>query len=129
MSIYQGTTTDSLLNGHLSSIRSAEYGRDARAPMASAVQRCFEIANSHASGSHVNPYVVTEAANSVRSEVYGDNVRNAFITGLRYSYQARGISVPYVQETFFNEVIYAQLGEDLKNGILKSIVRCYQDVS
>ena len=130
MDIYTGRTNDNILNGNLSSIRTAEYGRDARASMASAIQRCFEIAKIKTGGSHINPSLVTAAADRVRTEVYGNDVRDAFVTGITLSYQARGIDVSSsIQADLLEGIINAQLGEDLKNNILKSIVRCYWDVA
>lgn len=129
MAIYTGQTNDSTINGHLSSIRGAEYGINARAAMAAAIQRCYELAKIKAGATHVAQSTITAQTNRVRNEVYGDNVRDAFRNGITLCYQARGISVTSAETGYLNNMIYAQTGEDLKNNILRSIVKCCQDVS
>ena len=129
MAIYTGQTDDNTINGHLSSIRTAEYGIEARAPMAAAIQRCYETAKVKAGATFVPQSSVTAQTNRVRNEVYGDNVRDAFRNGIMLCYQARGSSLSNTETNLLNSLIYAQTGEDLKNNILKSIVQCYRDVS
>lgn len=129
MAIYTGQTNDSTVNGCLSSIRSADYGSDARSAMANAIQRCYELAKSKAGTVAVPQADVTTQTNRVRNEVYGDDVRDAFRNGILLCYQARIISVTSAETGYLNNMIYAQTGEDLKNNILRSIVKCYQDVS
>lgn len=129
MAIYTGQTSDNTVNGCLSSIRAAEYGMDARAPMANAIQRCYELAKIKAGSAVVPQASVTAQTNRVRNEVYGDDVRDAFRNGILLCYQARKISVTSAETGYLNNMIYAQTGEDLKNNILRSIVKCCQDVS
>lgn len=130
MSIYNGQSSDGVLNGYLSMIRGAEYGRDARSPIAMAVQRCYEIANERISSQHNVPQsAITEHTNRIRNAVFGEEVRDALKMGLQVVYAAAGVSIPNIENNYFNEMIDARTGEDLKNGILHSIIRCCQDVS
>ena len=129
MAIYTGQTDDNTVNGSLFTIRNAEFGIDARSPMASAIRRCYELAKIKIGATLIPQSSVDEQTNRVMNEIYGDNVRDAFRNGILLCYQARGRSVPDVELDLLNNVIYAQTGEDLKNNILKSIVKCCQDVS
>lgn len=129
MAIYTGKTSDSTINGHLFTIRNAEFGIDARTPMASSIQRCYELAKIKAGATNVPQSTITTQTNRIKSEAYGDDVRDAFNNGILLCYQSRGIDVPSAQTGILNTVMQAQTGEDLKNGILRSIVKCYQDVS
>lgn len=128
MAIYNGKTSDSVLNGYLSSIRGAEYGSDARAPMANSVQRCYELAKLKVGQTLVPQTSITTHTNRIRNAVFGEEVRDALKMGLALCYQARNIAVTSAETTYFNNLISAQTGEDLKNGILRCIVKCCQDV-
>ena len=131
MAIYSGNTNDSTINAYLSAIRSAEYGKDARSPMALAIMRCYSLAIVKAGGPQngVTNAAVTEHANRVRNAVFGEEVRDALKMGLQLCYSARGVTPSSSANTIFNNLIGAQTGEDLKNGILMSIVRCVQEVN
>lgn len=128
MAIYTGDSSDSVLNSYLGVIRSAEYGKDARSAMANSVQRCYELAKIKSGSATVSQSLITEHTNRIKNAVFGEEVRDALKTGLTLCYDARGISVPSTETTYFNNLINAQIGEDLKNGILLSIVKCCNDV-
>lgn len=130
MAIYDGKTGDKLLDSNLSAIVSAQNGKEARSPMASAIERCYDVAVVKAGGAQNN---VTKAkvvvhSNRVRNAIYGEEVRDALKMGLQLVFSARGKSPSATATSIFNSLIAAQTGEDLKNNILKSIVRCYQEV-
>lgn len=129
MPIYNGTTNDRTLNSYLSSIRGAEYGKNARSAMANAVQRCYELAKIKVGQTLVPQSSITEHTNRIKNAVYGEEVRDALKMGLALCYQARDISVTGTENTYFTNLIDAQTGEDLKNSILRCIVKCCQDVS
>lgn len=130
MSIYNGTSSDSLLNGYLSSIWSAETGKDARASMAGALERLYTIVlikvGSPRNG--ITKADILEHVDRIRNAVFGEEVRDAFKTGIQLCYSARGITMSSNEQSFLDSLIESQLGEDLKNAILKSIVQCCQDV-
>lgn len=130
MAISTATSSDSLLNAHLGIIRSADTGRDARSAMANALDRCYVRAVQKAGWARngVTRAVIDVHINRIRNAVFGEEVRDALKTGLTLCYSARGISMSSTETTNLTNLINAQTGEDLKNGILNSIVRCCQDV-
>ena len=131
MAIYTGTTGDNVLDSYLSAIRSAEYGKDARSPMAASVIRCYDLAIIKAGGpkNGVTLASIQVHTNRIQNAVFGEEVRDALKMGLQLVYSARGVSPSATANSIFNNLIYAQTGEDLKNGILQSIVRCCQEVN
>ena len=130
MAVYNGTSSDSLLNNHLSIIRTADYGSQARASIANAVDRCYTLAVIKAGYARngVTRAVINEHINRIRNAVFGEEVRDALKTGLTLCYSARGISLSSAEQTYLTNLINAQIGEDLKNYILRSFVQCCQDV-
>lgn len=128
MAIYTGQTSDTIINGCLVTIRSAEYGKDARSAMANSVQRCYELAKLRAGSVSVPQSSITEHTLRIRNAVFGEEVRDALKTGLELCYEACGINVSSAESTYFNNLINAQTGEDLKNEILRCIVKCCQDI-
>lgn len=130
MAIYNGQSSDGILNGYISSIRSAEFGKDARAPIANAVDRLYAVVlvkvDSPRNG--VSRTVINEHINRIRTAVFGEEVRDALRTCIQLCYSARGISISSTEQGYLNDLINAQLSENFKNAILRSIVRCYQDV-
>ena len=130
MAISNVTSSDSILNAYLGIIRSAYTGRDARSAMADAVNRCYVCAVQKAGGAKngVTRSVINVHIDRIRNAVFGEEVRDALKTGLTLCYSARDKSVPSAETTYFNNLITAQTGEDLKNGILNSIAKCCRDV-
>ena len=130
MAIYTGMSSDPTLNGYLSLIRTAEYGSDARSAMANAVQRCYQLAvEAHGGNANgISQDTISAKNNRIMHAYYGDTVRDAFADGIRSCYIARGISFTVNAGYIRNELINAQLGEELKNAIMKSIVQCCHDV-
>lgn len=128
MAIYTGNSSDSVLNSYLDAIRSAEYGKEARSAMANSVQRCYELAKNRSGSEAVPQSSITEHTNRIKKAVFGEEVRDALKMGLTLCYAARGISVTSTETTYFNNLINAQTGEALKNGILRSIVKCCNDI-
>lgn len=129
MSIYQGNTSDDFLNGCLGLIRTAEYGKDARAGMANSVQRCYELAKIKVGATNVSQAAITEHTNRIRNAYFGEEVRDALRTGLLLCFTARAVSPSSTMTSYLTKLIDAQTGEDLKNYILMSIVRCCQEVN
>ena len=131
MAIYNGTTNDTVLNSYLAAIRSAEYGKDARSGMAASVERCYQLAVIKAGGARngITSAHIAEHSALIRSAVFGEEVRDALKMGLQLVYSARGVSPSSTANSIFDQLIYAQTGEDLKNNILMSIVRCCQEVN
>ena len=121
---------DSLLNAHLGIIRSADSGRDARAAMADSLDRCYVRAITKAGGAKngVTRSVINVHIDRIRTAVFGEEVRDALKTGLTLCYSARGISMTSDETTYLNNLINAQTGEALKNGIINSIAKCCKDV-
>ena len=129
MSIYNGRTSDDVLNGYLGIIRLAECGKDARSAMANSVQRCYELAKIKVGGALVPQSSISEHTNRILSAYFGEEVRDALKTGLQLCYTARNITPSATANSLFNQLIEAQTGEGLKNGILMCIVRCCQEVN
>lgn len=129
MSIYNGKSNDDVLNTYLAVIRIAESGKDARASMANSVQRCYELAKIKAGATSVSQAAITEHTNRIKNAYFGEEVRDALKMGLQLCYTARGITPSTTASTLFNNLIDAQTGEALKNGILQCIVRCCQEVN
>ena len=123
-------TTDALLNNCLGIIRAAANGRDARAGIASAVDRCYSLAVARAGSpkNGITRSVINVHINRIRNAVFGEEVRDALRTALRQCYSARGISVSSAANSSMNAMIEAQTGPALKETILESIARCGQDV-
>jgi len=130
MSIYSGQSSDTILNGYLSYIRSAEFGEDARAPIANAVNRLYAIVLTKVSSPRngVTRTVINEHISRVQTAVFGEEVRDALRTLIQLCYSARGISVSSTEQGCLNNLINAQFGEDFKNAILRSIVQCCRDI-
>lgn len=131
MAIYTGNSNDTVLNSYLAAIRSAEYGKDARSGMAASVERCYELAVQRAGGAKngVTKAKIQVHTTRIRNAVFGEEVRDALKMGLQLVYSARGVSPSSIANTELTALIDAQTGEDLKNGILKTIVRCCQEVN
>ncbi len=131
MAIDTQMTGDGTLDACLSMIRAAEYGKDARVPVAQAVTRCYELAVIRAGGPQngVTSAAVNVHANRIRNAYFGEEVRDAIVAGLRLCYEARGASPSASASNIFSRLIEAQTGEDLKNGILRSVVFCGREVS
>lgn len=129
MSIYTGKSNDDVLNTFLAVIRIAESGKDARAPIANSVQRCYELAKIRVGATNVSQAAITEHTNRIRNAYFGDEVRDALKTGLQLCFTARAVSPSSSMNTILTNLIDAQTGEDLKNQILMSIVRCCQEVN
>lgn len=129
MSVYTGTTNDDVLNAQLAVIRQAENGKDARAAMAVSVQRCYELAKIRTGMVLVSQASITEHTNRIRNAYFGEEVRDALKMGLQLCYTARNVAPSSTANAIFTQLIDAQTGEALKNGILMSIVRCCQEVN
>lgn len=129
MSIYNGRTSDDVLNGYLGIIRLAECGKDARSAMANSVQRCYELAKIKVGGALVPQSSISEHTNRILNAYFGEEVRDALKTGLQLCFTARAVSPSSSMNTILTNLIDAQTGEDLKNQILMSIVRCCQEVN
>ena len=131
MATWNGSTSDSILNGYLAGIRSAEYGKEARSSMAGALDRCYQLAVIKAGGAKngVTSAAIAVHTARIKNAVYGEEVRDALKMGLQLVFSARGISVSSTMSSILTGMIDAQTGEDLKNYILRSIVRCYQEVA
>ena len=129
MSIYNGRTSDDVLNGYLGIIRLAECGKDARSAMANSVQRCYELAKIKVGGALVPQSSISEHTNRILNAYFGEEVRDALKTGLQLCFIARAVSPSSSMNTILTNLIDAQTGEDLKNQILMSIVRCCQEVN
>ena len=130
MAIYNGTTSDPVLNGYLAGIRFGRYGKDVRSDIAMSAERCYQLAITRVGGTKygVTSAHIAEHTSRIRTAVFGEEVRDAIKTVLTLCYTARGKSVPSAENTIFTNMINAQTGEDLKNGILMAIVKCCQDV-
>ena len=124
------TTSDSILNGYLAALKSAEFGSEARPLLANAVERCYYLAVLKAGSAKngVTRSVIDVHINRIKNAVYGEEVRDALKTGLTLCYSARGISLSSTENGYLTAMINAQLAEDLMNGFLRSIARCCQDV-
>lgn len=129
MSIYNGRTSDDVLNGYLGIIRLAECGKDARSAMANSVQRCYELAKIKVGGALVPQSSISEHTNRILNAYFGEEVRDALKMGLQLCFTARAVSPSSSMNTILTNLIDAQTGEDLKNQILMSIVRCCQEVN
>lgn len=130
MAISNVTSSDSLLNAHLGIIRTSDTGSEARKAIADSVDRCYARAIQRAGWAHnnVTRAVIDVHINRIRNAIFGEEVRDALRTGLSLCYSARGISMSSAENTNLDNLINAQTGEDLKNGILESIARCCRDV-
>lgn len=124
------TTSDSILNGYLASLKSSRFGDQARSPLANSLDRCYTLAILKAGSPRggVTRAVINEHINRIRNAVYGEEVRDALKTGLTLCYSARGISLSGTENTYLTNMINAQLGEDLMNSFLRVIARCCQDI-
>lgn len=130
MAIVNISTQDPLLNQYLTSITAGEYGRDIRSPLASAVERCYDLAVMRAGGV-INGVFFTdikEHSDRIRTAAFGEEVRDALKTGLILSFTARGINPSTEMNNLFVSLMDAQTGEDLKNNILLCVGRCGQEV-
>lgn len=122
-------TSDSIVNGCLTMILSARFGRDARAPMSNAVDRCYNIAIQKSGVTHgVTRAKMNEHLNRIENAVFGEEVRDALKTALTMCYTARGESMSSAESGYLTDLIQAQTAEDFKNAILKSISKCCRDV-
>ena len=130
MAISNITSPDSVLNVYLGIIRSANTGKDARSAISSAVDRCYVCAVQKAGGAKngITKSVINVHISRINNAVFGEEVRDALMTALTLCYSARDISIPNTENTYFNNLMKAQTGEELKNGILNSIAKCCRDV-
>lgn len=131
MAIYSTPVNDGTLENYMTAIRTAEYGKDARSPMAQALMRCYNLAIVKAGGPQngVTTNAVNTHANRIRNAVFGEEVRDALKMGLQLVYSARGITPSSSANNVFTRLIEAQTGEELKNGILESIAVCCREVN
>ena len=123
------TTADAQLNGYLSTIAAAKYGKDARAAMANAIQRCYVVAKIRSGSAIVSQSAITEHTDRIRNAVFGEEVRDAFQSGILLCYTERGKPVSSPQNLFLSSFMMAKKGVDLKTYINSVLVRCYNDVS
>lgn len=130
MAIVSVATSDSIINGYLGAIVSAKTGKDARPSIANAVDRLYTIVlikiGSPRNG--ITREVINEHVNRIRNAVFGEEVRDAFVTAIQLCYSARGISLTSTEQMFLTNLMETQIGEELKNNFLRAIAGCCQDV-
>ena len=122
------STSDTVVNGYLYTIQAADFGRDCRSAIANSVLRCYELAKIRVGQVLVPASSINAQVNIIRTSEYGEDVRTALRDGLNLCYQAANVSVSSAARSWFNSLLEAQMGTDLKNAILNSIARCCQDV-
>lgn len=130
MAVITTNSSDSELNSHLIPIRAAKYGKDIRTPLSSAVERLYAIVliKVGTPKNGVTKAKITEHTNRIKNAVFGEEVRDAFKTAIQLCYSARGISISSAENTNLTNLMDAQKGEDLKNSILRVLIKCCQDV-
>mgnify|MGYP007013873481 CR=1 FL=1 len=128
MAISPVSTGDSLLNGILDRIRAPEYGKDLRSPLVDAVNRCFTLAilRTGSPRNGVTRDAINEHVARIRTAYYGEEVRDALKTVLILCHAAGDLEVSSAENNFLNQMIEAQTGEDIRNGMLNSIAGCGQ---
>lgn len=130
MAIVNVSTTDSYVNSYLAVIRGAEYGREVRSSIASAVDRCYRLALLKAGKAYntTTAAVINEHLNRIRNAVFGEEVRDAIRTGIEKCYTARNKAISTAENNYLTSLIEAQTAEDLLNAILRSIALCCTEV-
>lgn len=130
MAIVDVSTSDSYVNSYLAAIRRVEYGREARAPIASALDRCYRLALMKAGKTYntTTAAIINEHLNRIRTAIFGEEVRDAIRTGIEKCYAARNKSISTAENNYLTSLIEAQTAEDLLNAILRSIALCCTEV-
>lgn len=119
MAITPITTYDSKLNAYISQLQHAEYGIEARGPLANALSRCYQLAmNENPSGE------VLTHIDRIRNAVFGEEVRDALKMGLSLCYTVKGLPVSSSENSVFQYMTECISGTDLQYYMAIAIQRC-----
>lgn len=119
MSITPIKTYDPKLNSYISQFQRAEYGVDARGPLANALYRCYQLAINGTPSGEVLTHI-----NRIKNAVFGEEVRDALKMGLSLCYTVKGLSVSSSENSIFQYMTECISGPDLLYYMIIAIQRC-----